>query len=313
MGIPDNTINQSSVLPYLKLLGGVVSAVTVDNGASPVLGGVSVGALSGHTDTPKRAFPLSTLHISPFIEYSAGASLLKVSKAEPCDAPIGGMRGAIKGFSFASRRRLMHTVAKIQRDAELPDFVTITYPNEFPSALESKKHIDKFIKRLKRAFPGVGGIWKLEPQQRGAPHYHMLVWGADTLDLMCFVVRSWFEIAGNGDERHLKFHQGSLGNEPCVQKVRSLEGVMRYASKYLAKTFDVVGWDETYTGRFWAVFNRQNIPFGEQRVYAIPLKKAQEIMRYQRRFAKLRSRNYKSLTTFCDADQWVENLLEVRT
>ena len=81
-------------------------------------------------------------------------------------------------------------------------------------------------------------IWKLEPQQRGAPHFHLLVWG------ICFSASSapcpncspiyrpplfptavprWFEIVGNNDPRHL-----AAGTR--VEAVRSRNGVMRYAS-----------------------------------------------------------------------------------
>ena len=88
------------------------------------------------------------------------------------------------------------------------------------------------------------GIWKLEPQERGAPHYHCLIWGVDEEDLFDFVAYTWYEIAGNNDRNHLKFHLGLLPNsKPCVSKVRSWRGVWAYASKYLGKTFEVAGWE----------------------------------------------------------------------
>ena len=80
-----------------------------------------------------RDAPLSKVHKGTFIEWSTGASLLKVSCGIVSEAPKGGKRGKIKGFSFASRRRMMYTLARVRRDAELPCFVTLTYPNKFPS------------------------------------------------------------------------------------------------------------------------------------------------------------------------------------
>jgi len=254
------------------------------------------------------ASPLSTVHKSPFIEYCDGASLLKVSKSEPCKPPLGGKRGRVDGFSNSSRRRLMQTIAKVKRDADLPCFVTLTYPNEFPSPKESKRHLDIFIKRLKRRFD-VGGIWKLEPQERGAPHYHILVWGASVDDLGQYIPWTWFEIAGNGDKNHLYFHAGMLNNKPCVQEVRSFRGVWSYAAKYLGKTFTVAGWDNQETGRFWAVFNRHLIPFGEVKIIEITKSKAVHIMRYQKRYAQLKRRNYPSLSTYCDVNQWINNVM----
>jgi len=250
----------------------------------------------------------SKVHKTPFIEWSSGAGLLKVSRGIEKDAPKGGKRGKVKGFSFASRRRLMYTIAKIKLDAELPVFITLTYPMLFPSPMESKKHIDAFRKRLLRAFPGIGYIWKLEPQERGAPHYHIMAWGVSEMDLKNFIPEVWFEIAGGGDMLHLAFHEGRLHNQHCVNKVRSRNGVMRYASKYLGKTFDVAGWTEIYPGRFWAVVQKENIPFGVECVYEISQGQAEHIIRYQRRFSKMKSRNYSSLTTFCDSGQWIKNI-----
>lgn len=259
---------------------------------------------------------LSTLHNSPQstsgtpqIEYAAGGSLLKVSSGIVSEAPIGGKRGAIGGFSFASRRRLMRTIARVKRDAKLPFFVTLTYPNKFPSPIESKRHLDNFAKRLRREFSDIGFLWKLEPQGRGAPHYHLLVWGVQETDLFYYVPFAWYEIAGDRDRDHLLFHMGCLKNQHCVSEVRSWRGVWSYASKYLGKTFEVAGWDCIYPGRFWGVVNRENIPFGDDMVMYVTEKDARLWMRYQRRFGKLKSRNYSSLTTFCDADQWVKNFL----
>jgi hypothetical protein len=252
----------------------------------------------------------STLHKTPFVEWADGGGLLKVSKGIENAAPVGGKRGKVKGFSFASRRRLMQIIARIRLDAPLPMFVTLTYPNEFPSPMDSKKHLDIFTKRLLRRFPEIGLIWKLEPQQRGAPHYHILTWGVSEHDLFLFTIASWYEIAGNGDKNHLAFHMGGLGNKPCVQEVYSREGVMKYASKYLGKTFEVAGWDEIYPGRFWAVMRKENIPFGEDMIMYITEGDCHKWMRYQRRFAKIKKHlNRSSLTTFCKSAQWIENII----
>jgi hypothetical protein len=252
---------------------------------------------------------LSTAHISPFVLWTAGASLLKVTKGQSQGQVGGGIRGNIGGFSRASRRRLMQTIAQVKRDAPLPVFITLTYPFDFPSPKASKRHVDIFLKRLKRAYSDIGLIWKLEPQERGAPHYHMLAWGVPFGELCDFVPYAWHDIAGGGDKNHLSFHLGLLDNQHCVSQVRSFRGVWAYASKYLGKTFEVSGWEDKYTGRFWAVVNRGNIPFGQSCAYAIPLSQAVHVMRYQKRFAKLKRREYPSLTTFCDADQWIENVM----
>lgn len=256
--------------------------------------------------------PLSKAHIRrklhPTITFRENSSFISV--ARPYNKPQvgGGKRSAINGFSKQSRRRLLYKIAGIRRDAELPNFVTLTYPNEFPTLARAKRDLKVFLQRLKYKFPNSSGIWKLEPQERGAPHYHCLVWGVKEGPLLDFVAYTWYDIAGNNDRNHLKFHLGLLeGSKPCVSKVRSWRGVWAYASKYLGKTFEVAGWNEQWTGRYWGTWGK--LPEGELVEYAIPDQLAIKSMRYQRRFAKLKRYSHIRITTFCDADQWINRLI----
>ena len=274
-------------------------------GPAPQDGGNAEGSRS------RVSVPLSKAHIRPSVpcvEYVKGASLIRTTKGKACPAVGGGKRGKIAGFSVQSRRRLMETIACVRRDVELPNFVTLTYPANFPTVEKAKRDLKVFLQRLNRKFPQAGYIWKLEPQERGAPHFHMLVWGVYTNDLFFWVVEAWHEIAGDGDPNHYKFHLGALrDSKPCVQQVRSWRGVWAYAAKYLGKTFEVAQWGSTWTGRFWGVGNRANIPFGERVVIEITEKEVVQTMRLQRRFMRQRkSRDLNSLKTFCDADQWIE-------
>lgn len=274
---------------------------------------------------PGQDFPLSNAHIrprinsasveKPTIEYVKGGSLFRTSKNRNCQAVGGGKRGGINGFSNNSRRRLLELIATVRRDSELPSFVTLTYPANFPTVKKSKRDLKIFLQRLERKFPEIGVIWKLEPQERGAPHFHLLAWGVESSVLLTFVVQTWYEVAGDGDENHFKFHLGLLhGSVPCVSKVRSFKGVWAYAAKYLGKTFQVAGWSETWTGRFWGVLNRENIPFGEMETIEVDRKTAYQVIRLQRRFMHMKkARDFNSLKTFCDADQWVIKLLGVGT
>lgn len=258
---------------------------------------------------------LSKAHIRPFvsnprIEYIQGASYIRSTKDRPTEQVGGGQRGGIKGFSHQSRRRLLELISYVKRESELPCFVTLTYPNEFPAVDRAKRDLKVFIQRIIRAFPDSGFIWKLEPQKRGAPHYHMLIWGVHQVDLFSWVVHNWYSIAGNGDYNHFLFHSGSLrGSKPCVTRVRSFRGVWSYASKYIGKTFEVAEWGSQWTGRFWGIGQRQNIPFGEKCEIEVTNRDVIEIMRYQRRFMDMRTnRDLNSLKTFCNADFWIQKL-----
>lgn len=177
----------------------------------------------------------------------------------PEDAPRarpGGVRQAIKGFSSRSRRALLNVVNSIDQERCKPGhfaFITLTYPAAFPSAAASKKDLDRLIKRFEREWGPRWLVWKLEPQQRGAPHFHLLAFMACEFDpekLCEWFAHAWHDLAGGGDRHHLKWHLGQLGNRPCVERVRDWQGVANYAGKYLGK---VSQGDEDWShpGRYW--------------------------------------------------------------
>jgi hypothetical protein len=246
-----------------------------------------------------RPLGLSTGHISPFgsVEFYKGGSLVVAKRAKICTVNSGGgIRGYIQEFSRKARRRLMQKVSMTKRDL-IPMFVTLTYPSEYPSdAREWKRHLDVFDKRLRRKFPKVGYFWKLEPQKRGAPHYHLMVWGVEYLELFMFVAGTWYEVVNSGDEKHLR-----AGTR--VEMVRSWRGVMAYASKYLGKVQDLpAGWN--YPGRFWGC--RGAIPWAELISKSVTDREAARFMRYMRRFMRAQARQYKTLSMFAASDFWYE-------
>jgi len=81
------------------------------------------------------------------IFYPAG-SLIKVSKMpgwEPYEGDKRGERGRINGFSRKSRLAFLSTVATLDRKAELPKFVTLTYPAEYPEQFTQWKEDLHFL------------------------------------------------------------------------------------------------------------------------------------------------------------------------
>jgi hypothetical protein len=192
----------------------------------------------------------------PEFTYSKGGNYvrLKVPGNRPFMSP--GKRGKIKGFSFSSQRAVLALVNSVDQGAcQAGDFafMSLTYARDTPTARASKRDLDTFIKRFDRKFGQFWLIWKLEPQKRGAPHYHLLVHLNGRLsasELCSWTAQAWFEIAGAGNPHHLKFHLGQLGNRPCVETVRDFQGVSRYAGKYLGKVS--MGDEEwQHPGRFW--------------------------------------------------------------
>ena len=292
--------------------------------------------------TSRREGPaaLSKAHICPSVEWFSGASLMTISRGGTGVQVGGGKRGLVSGFSSQSRRRLLQLIGKVKRVSSLPYFLTLTYHNNFPDPRRAKLDLLVFKKRLLRAFPGLGVIWKLEPQQRGAPHFHLLIWNAEYVDVFPWVVENWNSIAAPGDELHKLFHLGQLkGSKPCMGVVRSWRGVWSYAAKYLGKPFEVYKNaaaaadvrstplpDENaentgdfelwkWPGRFWGVWQPAQIPFGELVRLEIFELKAIMAMRYARRFMagagnrkNKKRRNLRTVNLFCDADQWAGNL-----
>jgi len=169
--------------------------------------------------------------------------------------PVGGERGAVRAFSKASRRRMLQFLHMIDRERSgMPLFVTLTYPGEWPGDPHRwKRDLHVWLLRLRRKMPAAWCVWRLEPQQRGAPHYHLLVFGVPRLSIE-WLSRTWYEVVGSGDERHLR-----AGTQ--VQQVASWRRVIGYAAKYLAKeAADLPAEWRAGVGRWWGVHQRQNAP-----------------------------------------------------
>ena len=260
------------------------------------------------TDGTQAQAGLSSCHNSPQVVLYSGASYFQVKKnavqegdadeTEDDESPKA-KRSRISEFSKKSRLRLMREMSKFRRD-KMPVLVTLTYPAVYSDDPKVwKRHLDNFLKRLSRKFPAVSGVWKLEPQKRGAPHFHLLVWGAPYSGLFRCVPVMWYQVVKSGDDKHLR-----AGTR--VEQVKSRHGVMFYASKYLGKEVTA---DWGCAGRFWGVFGRESLPYGDLVIVEVSAEKAQEFIRYMRRFAHLRSRAYKSLTITCNPDFWLGKLL----
>jgi hypothetical protein len=161
----------------------------------------------------------------------------------------GGVRGVVQGFSAASRRRLLDLVNSINRGGSLPLFVTLTYPAVWSGDWQVwKRDLRAFGLRVRRAFPGASMVWRMDFQVRGAPHFHLLVFGVPLLPKQ-WVSRVWFEIVGSGDPRHLL-----AGTQ--VARVRSWGGVVSYVAKYMGKE----AFDKRAAGRVWGVMGRDKLP-----------------------------------------------------
>lgn len=105
--------------------------------------------------------------------------------SENPDAEDYGDGRKIGGWSSKSRARMVATMAELDLAPLLlqegrPAMVTLTYPGDWetvaPNGPKVKAHLQSFFKRFERAW-GIpwAGVWKLEFQRRGAPHFHLLM------------------------------------------------------------------------------------------------------------------------------------------
>lgn len=218
-----------------------------------------------------RLLGSSMAHISPRpvcqVVIYEGAGLV-------CVSPIagsmyrsrgGGVRGAIQGFSRESRCRMLRILAKVRRDAlQEAVFITLTYPGRWwpgsPSAW--KRDLDSLLKRIARRYPQASAMWRMEAQERGAPHFHLLVFGAGFIPHE-WTARVWWEVVGSGDLSHLR-----AGTE--TRGIVSPHQAVYYVAKYAAKADDgrdyldgPGGVPVVMTGRQWGVWHRRLMPFGD--------------------------------------------------
>ena len=210
-------------------------------------------------------------------------------------------RPKIKEFSRRSRKRLRHRLMAAKWNGIGPFCVyevTLTYPDEFPKdGEEVKRHLDVFLKRLKRKYPGLAGAWKMEFQRRGAPHFHVIMVlkshhttgtyytvnesntlvpyrrakskGKRRIDsgkelprgvkgVRLWVQQNWFAVVASGDIRHF-----NAGVE--VDYVRKRHRIAHYLVSYVAKGEKYSGKEYQHRipdefrnwNRFWGLVNRK--------------------------------------------------------
>lgn len=110
--------------------------------------------------------------------------------------------------------------------------ITLTYGKDYPTDHESKKHLDTFLKRLRRLHPNCKYLWVAEKQKRGAIHYHVLTPYFTHKD---FVNSAWNEIVNNWQSSN------NLPNQSVLPNVIKVMSAGSYLAKYLQKEGQNIG------------------------------------------------------------------------
>ncbi len=125
-----------------------------------------------------------------------------------------GKRGRISGFSASSRRRLLRLLAVVKWRGALMVTLTSRYDPTYAN-------LRAFYKRLSRRYGKLTLIWKMELQQRGVVHYHLIIPSMRYIP-HAYIKRTWSEIVGSE-------------SVVWVQRVSSRTLAALYVSKYIAK------------------------------------------------------------------------------
>ena len=182
------------------------------------------------------------IQIQAYVSSAVGGSLSQISfedseiRSHIDTTHRGGVRGKIRGFSTSSRRNLLRRMASINRTAFRAYkgrliSITLTYPKEYPEDPETcKGHLKALRKRLTREFGPFSAFWRMGIQERGAWHFHLLLFVPPSFgsfnELRRFIASAWYQVCG-------KLCEGHLLAGTRVEEVRNWKSVTSYVEKYV--------------------------------------------------------------------------------
>jgi len=288
------------------------------------------------------------VNLTPSIDILAQGGLFKlhVTRPDVKRVVVNATRGQIYEFSRRSRKRLLEKTARLDYSQGKTIFVTLTYPFLFPSPARAKEQLRAFLKRLAYhcRSKGIAAIWRLEFQKRGAPHFHLMLFGlpfVDKADIQAMWMsvlhtktRVFTRIEMIQSARHARYYISKyVAKTPHpksrICSVREQDTGIKGANirrwrgfntrPYLAKTRTSVNRFtgeilENNTGRWWGVINKAALPFAEPLSIEITehwYHLLYNLKRYLRRvYPKTTKHTYRGGTLFCtDASRWYELVL----
>lgn len=174
------------------------------------------------------------------VEIESQGSLLKmktVSGFSSVKVPQSHQRGKVTQFSRKSRKRMLETIARLDRrkvswGRHRPKFITLTYEENMTDHQKAKRDLKVFVERMQERYPEFACLWRKEQQERGAIHFHLMVFG--TPWLLIHTDNSgmgwqqhWNEVCGNSPDNKNSFD---------IEVIDSMNGVAYYVAKYMAKS-----------------------------------------------------------------------------
>lgn len=112
-----------------------------------------------------------------FYELKAFQNLVQLSPKYKRTRPISAGRETgekVQRFTKRSRQRMLAKAKKMNSEGlQLPYFVTLTYERNMKDFKYAKKDLNAFFQRFRRMGKDFRYFWKMEPQKRGAIHFHL--------------------------------------------------------------------------------------------------------------------------------------------
>ena len=181
-----------------------------------------------------------------------------------------GNRGIVSEFSEKSKDRLRSLTKDLQAlGVEADLMLTLTYPGDWKSCVPcgrtAKRHLQAMKSRLGRYFRKLGftwsALWFLEFQKRGAPHFHLIIWGPamkhlDHRRARRWALNAWADIVAHPDPIH-RARGRKAGTGLDIMRSRHFGYASKYADKRSQKT---VPDEYKNVGRFWGLWNYKPPP-----------------------------------------------------
>lgn len=239
---------------------------------------------------------------------SEGAPLVGVSAVvQPKNQGKGivhSVRSSIKTFSRKSRVHMKKVLGMIDRKAyKCGYFVTLTYPPElYPGLSASKCDLRLFIKFVKRMFPFMEYVWKMEYHKSGRVHYHLICFDVHDHRLLLRRGRSyWWSVItrrmSSSDYEHYRSTKARNYMVPIhVEKISGEKGLCLYIMKYVNKPVFCDGVEAP--GKFWGKSNGLFRLFADYRLLIFRSKRSAHVLWRQLRktvYTRFYKRYYRSL------------------
>lgn len=173
-------------------------------------------------------------HFETNVNVSVFRNMVKFKQTMKHPAHLQGVKRGVCGLEFngKKRKRMLDCFNSWRLPMRNVVFVHLTYPAEYPLDWHIwKLHLKMFKGMLQRKFPKCEGLWKLELQRRGAPHYHMVI----ELNQRCSIIRfrKWLDAAWARIAHQDDIHGGKFACR--AELVFSIRHAQNYAAKYMSK------------------------------------------------------------------------------